>query len=516
MSMKRNYFLLLSSLLLQHFLVKAQNVGIGTTNPQQKLHVAGDIRVDGMANPGNGMIITNEQGDLLRMNFTGNADDVLKGNGSFGPALSGGLPAGTIVGSADPNSQPLKSNGYSFFGEMPTMFTSYLPFPSQTSEPYLTAPTYEAGDTAKIAAPASRGGHSASWTGSQLFIWGGYQIGADVGIHFLNDGAMYNPSTDSWTPLPALNAPTKRVYASSVWTGTEIIVWGGLDSINLANGFAVFNNNGRKYNPATNTWTTTSLALAPAARMNAASAWTGANMVIWGGSNGSALSNGARYNPATNSWSSISTLNAPLADGNKDRVFWTGSTLIVLGYQDTVARYNPNTNVWSISARCPAGDYYNKSAAVWTGNELWVYHNQKLYKYNPSTNIWTTLNIGGITWPGSITHAVWTDSEMWLFVNEYDSEGRFAGNRYYIYRPSENSFYYSHINYEAVQSDMSVNKAGGMVIRWGGFAHLENQDGGSYRFSRRGVRIYLISGLNIPAGYAPSGHNNKLYLYRKD
>ena len=43
----------------------------------------------------------------------------------------------------------------------------------------------------------------------------------------LNTGGRYNPSTDSWTATSTINAPTARDYHTAVWTGTEMIVWGG-------------------------------------------------------------------------------------------------------------------------------------------------------------------------------------------------------------------------------------------------------------------------------------------------
>jgi hypothetical protein len=53
-------------------------------------------------------------------------------------------------------------------------------------------------------------------------IWGGTPAdGTD-------DGALYDPETDSWTPLPASGAPSWRTAYSVVWTGAEAIVWGGL------------------------------------------------------------------------------------------------------------------------------------------------------------------------------------------------------------------------------------------------------------------------------------------------
>ena len=50
--------------------------------------------------------------------------------------------------------------------------------------------------------------------------------------------------------------PRGRIYHSTVWTGSEMIVWGGGGP----------NNTGDRYNPVTNTWTPGSSAGAPAAR----------------------------------------------------------------------------------------------------------------------------------------------------------------------------------------------------------------------------------------------------------
>ena len=45
----------------------------------------------------------------------------------------------------------------------------------------------------------------------------------------MNTGGRYNPSTDSWTPPAPPNAPTGRDFHTAVWTGSEMIVWGGVD-----------------------------------------------------------------------------------------------------------------------------------------------------------------------------------------------------------------------------------------------------------------------------------------------
>ena len=44
---------------------------------------------------------------------------------------------------------------------------------------------------------------------------------------YLNDGGRYNPTANSWTALPTSGAPAARYSHTAVWTGSEMIVWGG-------------------------------------------------------------------------------------------------------------------------------------------------------------------------------------------------------------------------------------------------------------------------------------------------
>ena len=73
-------------------------------------------------------------------------------------------------------------------------------------------------------APAGRCAHTAVWTGSEMIVWGGHELAC-----YLNTGGRYNPSTDSWTATSTTNAPAARSWHTAVWTGSEMIVWGGDD-----------------------------------------------------------------------------------------------------------------------------------------------------------------------------------------------------------------------------------------------------------------------------------------------
>ena len=77
--------------------------------------------------------------------------------------------------------------------------------------------------TSTTNAPTGRVVHTAVWTGSEMIVWGGVDR-----IEFFNTGGRYNPSTDSWTATSTTNAPTGRYVHTAVWTGSEMIVWGEL------------------------------------------------------------------------------------------------------------------------------------------------------------------------------------------------------------------------------------------------------------------------------------------------
>ena len=77
--------------------------------------------------------------------------------------------------------------------------------------------------TSTTNAPDSRHVHTAVWTGSEMIVWGGFDSGA-----YTNTGGRYDPATDSWTATSTTNAPDARDLHTAVWTGSRMIVWGGM------------------------------------------------------------------------------------------------------------------------------------------------------------------------------------------------------------------------------------------------------------------------------------------------
>jgi hypothetical protein len=118
-------------------------------------------------------------------------------------------------------------------------------------------------------APVARSEHIAFWTGSGMIVWGGYN-----GASSLGDGGIYDPVTDTWTPLGATTR-TRRMPVG-VWTGRELIVWGGEGRGGTAG-------DGARYEIASGRWTAIPYDAALRYRAEPTVVWTGAEMVLFGG-----------------------------------------------------------------------------------------------------------------------------------------------------------------------------------------------------------------------------------------
>jgi hypothetical protein len=105
-----------------------------------------------------------------------------------------------------------------------------------------------------------------------MVVWGGV-----AGTTYPITGGRYNPVTDIWRATTTSEAPVGRYWNWPVaaWTGTEMLVWGG------ANGVAV--QSGGRYNPGTDVWTAMTITGAPAARYTHTGTWTDNGYIVFGG-----------------------------------------------------------------------------------------------------------------------------------------------------------------------------------------------------------------------------------------
>jgi N-acetylneuraminic acid mutarotase len=329
--------------------------------------------------------------------------------------------------------------------------------------------------TSTTNAPSGRDSHTAVWTGSEMIVWGGYD-----GFTNISTGGKYDPGTNSWVATDTTNAPSARGSHTAVWTGSEMIIWGGY-SFEVGD----YLNTGARYHPDTDSWTPAATTNGPAKRAGHTAVWTGNEMLVWGGYDGSSdLNSGGKYDPSTNSWTASSTINAPAARAGHTAV-WTGSVMIVwggvdnvVGYSNTGGRYDPSTNVWTATEiiNAPAGR--TSHTAVWTSNEMIVWGGTDGSndlntggRYNPTTDSWTATNTGN-TPMGRYRHsAVWTGSEMIIWGGRSrDLSGFFSLDSGGQYTPSTDSWTAtSMVNTPSARNHHTAVWAGSEMIVWGGF-----------------------------------------------
>jgi len=357
--------------------------------------------------------------------------------------------------------------------------------------------------------PTARNGHTAVWTGNDVIIWGGE---TSISGTKVNTGALYDPSTDSWTTTSTgANVPSGRYTHTAVWTGSKMIVWGGLT------GLATRTNTGGAYDPVNDSWTSTSTGTnVPSARNGDGAVWTGTYMVIWGGYDGSSYVNsGGRYDPSTDSWTKTATgPTVPPSGRNNFAMVWTGTYVVVWGGYDgsTVVnsggRYNPSSDSWSTTStgtNVPAAR--SDVPGIWTGTYMVVWGGSDNSgssvddggRYNPSTDAWLGTQIGRPL--ARSTHvAAWTGSEMIIWGGVL-SDGSFT-NTGAIYDPAADSWSATSTgtNVPAGRSEFDAVWTGTYMIVWGGLtdSSTRTNTGGRYNPSTDSWST-TSTGTNVPA-----------------
>jgi len=324
-------------------------------------------------------------------------------------------------------------------------------------------------------APTSRGRHTAVWTGSEMIVWGG----EEEGLVPSNSGGRYDPSTDTWTPTSLTGAPQARTFHSGVWTGSELIVWGGcVDYL-----CDVYPATGGRYDPALDQWTPVATGSAPVGRYLHTAVWTGSEMIVWGGWTASGVtSTGGRYDPATDDWTATSTSGAPDARFTQTAV-WTADRMVVWGgragefssiYFATGGRYDPVADTWSPTTMVGAPSARDGHRAIWTGSEMILFGGYdgstavaSGARYDPVLDQWSPTALLDAPAARVLPTLVWTGTEMiaWAGIGETAAELA-DGARY---SPATDSW--TPIGLPATPTERSYHThvwTGTEVVVWGG------------------------------------------------
>ncbi|MEZ4741666.1 MAG: kelch repeat-containing protein [Bdellovibrionota bacterium] len=268
--------------------------------------------------------------------------------------------------------------------------------------------------------------HIALWTGDSMIIWGGFAI-HNGRSNWQNSGAIWNAKSNTWKQIvPPFGPSTTGEYSNvrqsqtAIWTGRELIVWGGLDD----SGDPI----GAIYDLANDSWRKISTLGAPIKKWGHTAVWADGKMLVWGGANADnqRSSSGAIYDLQTDSWTPISKEGEPIATERHSAV-WTGTQMIVFGGFDSDSGmqgrggiYTLDSNSWEIF-ESEAAMARTGQTAVWDGSDLLVFggKSKRLRTYlnnvvaiNPDSKIVSSKQ--GVNSPEARYYhsAVWTGSSL--------------------------------------------------------------------------------------------------------
>jgi hypothetical protein len=297
----------------------------------------------------------------------------------------------------------IRRTRYAFNGDVPA-FYAWL----QLGPPWLPTGSWRAIAPAPI---AGRDGAAAVWTGRQLLVWGGHGRIPGAGLRPLGDGAAYDPTGDRWQPIPTAPAGVQGTSTAAAWTGSRMLVWLG----NAPDGPTV----GATYDPARRAWRRiTPSPIGP--RESFSAIWTGQQLIVFGGSIGDGLATpaGAAYDPTRDHWRILPA--PPIAARVDHAAVWTGREMLVWGGRDARrnlgdgAAYDPRTDRWRPIAGRSASPV---AAAAWTGTRMLVWDRSSTdgrttgALYDPVRDRWTPIARGPAL-AANHSGPVWTGTQL--------------------------------------------------------------------------------------------------------
>ena len=225
-----------------------------------------------------------------------------------------------------------------------------------------------------------------------------------------------------------------RLNHAAVWTGAEVIIVGGSRGGDFR--AADLWETGLRYDPGTG-WEVTAEAPRAARGLDRA-AWTDREVLLWGGYYEDA--GAAAYDPSSDSWRTLP--NWPLESPETPPGVWTGSRLVVWGsssHSDRPQRigaiYDPSTDSWTRTSEAPIAGRSGHTV-VWTGREMIVWGGSNFRTdlddgaaYDPSTDTWRRIAAGPLRARQDHT-AIWTGTEMVVFGGTSFSSSRADGAAY--------------------------------------------------------------------------------------
>lgn len=275
-----------------------------------------------------------------------------------------------------------------------------------------------------------REGAAVAWTGSELLAWGGCDpVEADECVPTA-DGFAFDPISRSWSGIPEAPAPAGHPHA--LWTGEEAFFFGLQDEKRI---------DAQSYGPGAQRWRT--IASAPIApREGAGYVWSGTEVIVWGGGRhvgtesrqrhvdgagdarlrilldgrnyaATRTSVGAAYDPSIDAWRELppSSLSSQATTAA-----WAGGRRVAWDYEVHSQDYDPQKDTWSTPQRMPLefSECYPDSVAF--DGLVFAFFCGRAAIYDPSTSAWQEIR------GGPLEEEVWSDAyrdriKVWRFAS---------------------------------------------------------------------------------------------------
>lgn len=241
---------------------------------------------------------------------------------------------------------------------------------------------------------AGRGEYVALAIDSGTFIWGGSPEDTAA------EGAIYDAERDAWTTIARAPGPD-RLRTAAAWTGDEVLIWGGLGG----------DDGGLRYDPSTDRWS--AIEPGPIAGGLALGAWAGDRFIVVND-----RAQAATWDPRTGTWERVP--DPPIPAGYTEGV-WSGRELIVLGLTEggndpiVGAAFAPASGRWRVIAEPPYDGLALGTTPIWTGTEmLFAFH-----AYDPALDRWRILEMEGCDLYSGVA-GVWTGRQVMSQTIAYD------------------------------------------------------------------------------------------------
>ncbi len=176
--------------------------------------------------------------------------------------------------------------------------------------------------------------------------------------------ATYDPNADRWTPLPSFDQ-TRRTGALVASAGTTLVVFSGAPHRRYSDPDPPTPGG---YRLDGETWRPLATKHQPSARLGAHHVWTGTELVVWGGDKRGPVATGAAYDPVKDSWRKLATNGAP--PSRTSGPVWSGRELWLFDKTSGFA-YAPPDDRWRAIAG-PKGRHYGDAFARLGDGALYV------------------------------------------------------------------------------------------------------------------------------------------------